>query len=59
MKLFNNQKTVIAYALICAIGVSVFVWASVSNYRLWGDDNLTKEESVTSGRNRTNSFYHK
>lgn len=59
MKLFNNQKTVVAYALLCAIGFSVFLWASVSNYRLWGDDNQTKEEAVTRGSSRTNSFYHK
>ncbi len=46
------------YAIICAIGYICYVCASLSGYRILGDD---KEEQIQPGsaRGGIHSFYHK
>jgi len=58
MNLLNDFKKMKVYAIICAIGYVCYVCASISGYRILGDD---KEEQIQPGSARagTHSFYHK
>lgn len=58
-RFFDDFKKVRIYALVCLIGYAVFLWVTISNYRIWGDDNQAKEQAATRGFTRSNNFYHK
>jgi hypothetical protein len=57
MNLWNDLKRMKIYMLVCAVGYTIYLVASLNGHKIIGDDNETELQTGTHTNGQR--FYHK